>query len=237
MNLRFFILLLFIFGLLGCKNPPTFSISNKLDPQHENFEVSPPKNFNLQIRLYNDTFDNLHLSWDPPGEEHEIDGYLLKIYDPEKDEFIEVERIPYMYLSTFISKYYTVYSTDLPINITYKLYSLINFNDDSVLYSKPLTASYHQNFTDLTASFVSNDSVSISWNHIVFSENARIYLEKSVNGNNFHSVKDFDLSLKQYIEQVSLSLGDELVYRIFAKKNNQATDTLYAEPINLKTTE
>lgn len=209
--------------LSACKNAPTFLPDNVLDPTNENYEISPPHNFILQVNTFHGVYDSIYLKWNHPGEEYFIDGFLLNIYNPEIEEFVEYKRF------SADNNHYHIKTNDLPLHLSFNLHSFVEIDIDTIRTSEPQSVLLNQEFKEIDVSLFSNKKVEVSWEHLIFSHDARIYLEKAINGSSFEAVSEFNLFTKKFTEDVNIDINDKLIYRLYAKTNYSQSDTLYSD--------
>lgn len=223
------VLCLLCIGLVsGCKKAPTFSMDNELDPFNENYEIGPPKNFSLQFLDRTFQADGISLRWEHPGENYIIDGFLLKLFKPEKGKFTEYKRFAPQ------DDDFVDYSIELPLNTLYKLFSFVEISEDSIRLSSAETVSFIQNITEFEASILNKSKVKINWEHQILNQNAAIHLERKINQQDFEMVSAFTQEKNNFTDEFEININDEISYRIFAKTDFSESDTLFSETIGYK---
>jgi hypothetical protein len=228
MKQAIFIYLLFLIALFGCKNIPTFTPENELDPFNENFVIAPPANFTLQAVEGSQGANGYYLRWRIPRLDYEIDGFLLKLFDPESEQFTV-----YQTFNSETNNFYDFTAT-LPLKVSFQLFTFIEVSEDSVRLSAPKEVSFIQRMTKFDASILNKTQINIDWQHQVTNKEAIIYLERKLNEEDFGIISTFNPYKKNYVDDFQIQIDDEISYRIYAKTDHSESDTLFSEIIELK---
>ncbi len=215
-----YIIILIVAFLTGiyCKETPTFTPDNGIDPAFPTNIIQPPSN--LIINTTNIAFaeTRLVLSW-KAGETYQ-DGFLVEKFDFIENKFIEIGKTVNREVR------YVDQTSDKDLRFLYRVSAFVEISSDSLKKSLPVEVSFNHKIEEFEIDNVMKNGILLTTNHSIFTDDLKIQIERKRGTNNFELIAELEKNRTTFFDSFDLEIGEEIYYRAFGIVNNQSTDTL-----------